>query len=1050
MSSLAAPVLHYCLPGHELARATPIVGERIGEFLARSGWATRRKINGRWRYCFKLPTVCLINGEYVLQRQWRRRRITSSDHVAFLSRPLGGGGGGGGSSNTKSVLGIVALIAVAAFAFWAGPLLGAAFGLSATFGTLFTNAIILGGALLVNALVTPKTGGENPAAEDVPQVYSLAAGGNNGRPLETIPCRYGRLKRFCDFATAPWSEYIGDEQYLNIILCEGVGRFARHQITIDDTVLWDSVGGFTPGFDATIQFAEPGATITLFPADVVSAVEVAGQQLPSGTGIAGTGSGAGGGGSAAPGAFIGGFIVNAAGTQANQLAADFVFPGGVFRQTKDGKIQTHNVTVEVEARPVDNAGAPLGSFTQLIFKNFSFAERKPKRVTLKATVAAGRYEVRARRWGATLPSGGIEGADTVLWVAQRAFLVGDNAFAGVSTTAIRIRATELTQGGARKFGIISTRILPVWNGTAFVDTATRNPAWAFLDMATNTDYGAKRSIAKIDFNAIVNLATGCNTRGDHFDFDFMSGTPAPDAFDTILKTARSRHCWFGDVLSVVRDELKTVPQLLLTDREIGRGSLSIGYALQAEEDADCVVLEYLDETIWAPADVQWPAPDIVTPERPARLRIDGVVERAKAQEQAAFWWRQNLHRRTTATLDTEWDGKMLAFGSYIRVQSELPQTWGAGGRIVNRSGNTLTLDPAPTWPAGQNYIEVRTARGKRWGPVKCARGGSDALCVLDATDLAAVEGAQGPLANALARAPGAEEPSFALGLASARAMDCIVIRGQPTGERVSLNLVLDNPLVHDDDIPNPADLPDRASLSDGAAPLVIGLNAHFDHGQLEPTLRASWFPSSGANYYVAQVSYDSGSSWGQVYQGAQAMFATVADYRALDLRVQAIGERAGPWALVNVLDPADPRKVNTEKIELNGVEYANLLAGAATNLVWATLSGGGSNFSGGFNDHGSVAQTSTSGLVAVQIEINFFRITSGGSGSTLEVAIFVDGSQGKTFILATSAAQGIPLTMRNIVAVSPGAHTFSARVRLPVAGTYQFIDGTVTVEELRK
>jgi hypothetical protein len=1250
MTSLAAPVLHYCLPGHELARAVPIVGERIGEFLARSGWATRRKIKGRWRYCFRLPTVCLINGEYVLQRQWRRRRITSSDHVAFLSRPLGGSGGSG---NTKAVLGIVALIAVAAFAWWAGPLIAGALGFGATgLGAgFFTNAIILGGSLLINALVTPKAGGANEDSAEVPQVYSLTAGGNVARVLETIPCRYGRLKRFADFATAPWSEYYGDEQYLHILLSEGVGKFQRHKIYIDDSELWDSTAGINPAFDAQIEFKNPNETVTLFPADVVTATEVAGQQLPSGTFICGFGSGVGGGSAATPGAWVGPFVVNNAGTLADRLAGDFVFPGGIFRQTTDGKIQQHAVTVELEARQVDNAGVPIGSFFQLTFQNFVMNERKPKRVTLKATVGAGRYEIRARRWGQELPALSLEGSDAVIWVAARGYLVGDNAFP-VSTTAIRIRATELTQGSARKFGILSTRILPVWTGAAFVEQPTRNPAWAFLDMATNTEYGAKRSFSKLDFNSINNLAIGCNTRGDLFDYDFMTGLPAPEVFDTILKVARARHNWSGDILSVVRDELKTVPQMLLTDREIARGSLAVGYAFQTEDTADCVIHEYLDETLWSPADVQWPA--AVVPTNPARIRIDGVVTREKAQEHAAFYWRQNIYRRTTATLDTEWDGKMLAFGSYVRVQSELPQSWGAGGRITARPGTLiLTLDPPPTWPIGQNFIEIRTARGKRWGPVKCAKGANDAQCLLDAIDLAAVEAAQGTLASAIARMSGAEDASFALGLASARAMDMIVLRGQPTGERVALNLVLDDPRVHDDDIPDPDDLPPGSALKNPSAPIIAGLTANFDQGQTEPTLRASWFPAAGAVYYIAQVSYDDGASWGQIYEGTQPMFSSVVDYAALDLRVQGIGDRAGAWTQVHVeaptiianiqitlaqfeagladyvtnefgrvgrdlaflqqmiaansaeqdaqnwlekrsttrelsivdeeiaaavtetmtvatsaqaasaalttevrakINPAgtgalevsvtenstaiatingelvgtwsvtvdaanhisgialygtpstsifeiivdvfrvafptgDARApepvfqianvagvaktslrgdvyadgsitatritagtIDTVQLAVNGVQLDDLLAGAATNVAWTQIGGSGTISAGiGYTNHGSVAQTNTSGIVLVTLEVDFIRAITAGGLQTIQVAIFVDGGNVYTWNIV-GTAQGIPLSMRRVVAVSTGARTYSIRTQGTTSGggTYSFNSGAINVEELRK
>jgi hypothetical protein len=46
-----------------------------------------------------------------------------------------------------------------------------------------------------------------------------------------------------------------------------------------------------------------------------------------------------------------------------------------------------------------------------------------------------------------------------------------NSFADVSTVAIRLLASQSTQG-SYKFGALATRKLPVWNGEAFV---TRQP-----------------------------------------------------------------------------------------------------------------------------------------------------------------------------------------------------------------------------------------------------------------------------------------------------------------------------------------------------------------------------------------------------------------------------------------------------------------------------------------------------------------------------------------------------------------------------------------------
>jgi hypothetical protein len=84
----------------------------------------------------------------------------------------------------------------------------------------------------------------------------------------------------------------------------------------------------------------------------------------------------------------------------------------------------------------------------------------------------------------------------------------------------------------------------VWNGSSFVTQATRSNGWAFLDAVINSQHGTSHSIAKVDFNAVVNFAAGC----------FTTAIAAPEALDKILTAARARHFWLGDTISIVRDE----------------------------------------------------------------------------------------------------------------------------------------------------------------------------------------------------------------------------------------------------------------------------------------------------------------------------------------------------------------------------------------------------------------------------------------------------------------------------------------------------------------
>jgi hypothetical protein len=120
--------------------------------------------------------------------------------------------------------------------------------------------------------------------------------------------------------------------------------------------------------------------------------------------------------------------------------------------------------------------------------------------------------------------------------------------------------------------VLGARKLPVWNGAVFVTQATRNPGWTFLDGVVNAQYGSTLPISKGDFNSVVAFAAGCDARRDSFDYIFSTAVAVPDALDKILQPARAKHFWLGDTVSIVRDECRDVPTMLLTDREIVRDS----------------------------------------------------------------------------------------------------------------------------------------------------------------------------------------------------------------------------------------------------------------------------------------------------------------------------------------------------------------------------------------------------------------------------------------------------------------------------------------------
>jgi hypothetical protein len=71
--------------------------------------------------------------------------------------------------------------------------------------------------------------------------------------LQPLTVQYGRIKSFPDFAITPWSEFSGNDQYLNVLLAPGLGSFEYETLYIDDTILWTSGGRLQSGIHRRIR-----------------------------------------------------------------------------------------------------------------------------------------------------------------------------------------------------------------------------------------------------------------------------------------------------------------------------------------------------------------------------------------------------------------------------------------------------------------------------------------------------------------------------------------------------------------------------------------------------------------------------------------------------------------------------------------------------------------------------------------------------------------------------------------------------------------------------
>ena len=710
---------------------------------------------------FDQPTVCIKNGAAVLRGDWAVTQIDGL--VIFIALPQGGGGGGGGKNPLNTVL-MIAVMVVATV--YGGPL-GASLGFSGNLATAVGSAIIMtAGTALVSALVplpTPNmpsfsTGG---GLSQPSPTYSLQGQGNYARLAQPIPVIYGRHLIYPDLAATPYGEYQGNEQYLHQLHCIGLGEYDIEQIRIEDT----PIASFE---EVNFQIVSPGSSVTLFNPDVVTAPEVAGQELLSGS-------------------WTGGFAINPADSEVTHIGIDVLLPRGLYYANDTGGLEVRSASWKIEVRAIDTEGDPVGNWLTLGSESMSAATTTPQRLSFKYPVSLGRYEVRATRIDSKDTSSRV--GHEVRWSEARGYLAGGVAFPdNVTLLAIRMRATDnLSQRSSRLINCIVTRKLPVWSASSGWSSAlpTRSIAWAYADIL-RASYGAKLTDERIDLAALAQLDQVWTSRGDKFDGVFDQQVTVWEALTRAARCGRAVPFLQGGIVRLVRDESRTLPVALFSTRNIVKNSLKIQYVMPGEETADAVTVEFFSSRTWKPDEVTVSLPGSSST-NPAKLRLFGCTTEAHAMREGLYLAAANRYRRRIITLRTELEGLIPTYGDLIAIAHDMP-SWGTGGEIVAWDPDSLiaTLSEPVGFIDEQSHVmALRRRDGGVSGPHAVTLGG-------DTQQVVFAEPPQIPIETGLS----AERTHFAFGIAEQWSLMARVIAVRPRGELVEITCVAEHPAVH--------------------------------------------------------------------------------------------------------------------------------------------------------------------------------------------------------------------------------------------------------------
>lgn len=611
---------------------------------------------------FEKPTICIVNGEPVLRKNWNRE-IKEKDIINFIT-----------VVGYEWVAIIIAVIIVAV-----------------------TVALVL-------TMPTPVTPGELPASDPV---FSIKGQTNAIRLGEPIEVCYGRNRIYPSYASRPFFRYQGNDQFQHSLFCLGHGEFTVHEVRIGDTLIEDFQ-------EVEYEIIPPGGSTVLFATNVITSAEAGGQTLfaPNEADFVG------------PSGWVGPFPTNPSGTEINRIEIDLVFPRGIYQVNKEGKKVNMTIRYEFQKRLIDNLGNPLGDWTVVIFTSITRHTTTPQRITYSQDVALGRYEVRGRRDDDKDKS--FTAGNDIVWEGLRGFIAGEDPdYGDVTLLAVKIRATNnLNSRTQEKFNVLATRKLPIRNsGGGFSDPVeTRSIVWAFVDVFRSQYGGRITDELFFDWDALEALDAFYEGRDEHFDWVFRDPITVWEAAMAIANCGRAVPLLVGSLVTMKRDGPLSIPVTMFTPDNIVKGSFQWDIKLWDPDEFDSIQIEYTEpSTGYTQEQVLCSLPGD-TSDHPQDLRLPGVQDRNHAYRQGLYLLASRRYLRENVSFETGMEGFIPSYGDLIAVVHDVPR-WGQSGYILGveeESGGVYHLHVSEplVFSESNNYqIMLRDKHGAIVGPV---------------------------------------------------------------------------------------------------------------------------------------------------------------------------------------------------------------------------------------------------------------------------------------------------------------------------------------------
>lgn len=608
-----------------------------------------------------------IGGHLISRDLWTKVRVKPGALVLVRARA-----GKGFGSILKAVFSIGLLIIGSFLTAGFGPLVGG----------LLTAGIGLAGNLLINALFPPST----KQADGQKTLYSIGSPRNRVRRWEPVSSVLGEVRKAADHGADPYTEFVGDDQYLRLLLVWGFGPLDISDIRIGKTPITD----YDDVEIQTFYGYETDAQQTLYSRQVVQddvQIEVTQSDSP---------------------------IKLRTAEDATEVQFDLLAPQGIADITyKTGKKKTQEVKGYARL---------LVPGTSTIVKevpwDMSDNDTNPKRVTFRITGLPGNasYDFRLYRTTRDYDDSDqdeSDNVDNVTMTALRTFRKAPpiNFPLPLAITALRIRATKQLSGVPDDITALVRTRAKKWTGTLWSSNqVTRNPGDLYRHVLQGPANRRPRTDAQIDLPAIQAFSARCTSKGFTFDMD-------RDFRASVFETAKDVLA-AGRAVPILKDGKWSVayetPTAPIVQHFTPQNSWNMRRKQTFSRKPNALRVKYADRDREYEENERLVFDDGYTKANATlteMLELPGVTDRGLIHKHGRYRLAELYLRPAIFTLNVDAEHLRCNKGDRVYVASDVLMNTLATGRVKGVAGQVVTLTNPVTMDTGTYAILFRLRNG---------------------------------------------------------------------------------------------------------------------------------------------------------------------------------------------------------------------------------------------------------------------------------------------------------------------------------------------------